>query len=115
MVDARDLEKISLFEGLNDAERKVVASVMTCDTFPEGHVVYRENEVGSSCIYIVRKGKVDVTRMNTDSNPLPLTILKEETSSASYRFSTSGLTRPPRWFRCPILLSCLSTGPISTG
>jgi len=77
MVDARDLEKISLFEGLNDAERKVVASVMTCDTFPEGHVVYRENEVGCSCIYIVRKGKVDVTRMNTDSNPLPLTILRE--------------------------------------
>jgi CRP-like cAMP-binding protein len=77
MVDARDLEKISLFEGLNVAEREVVASVMTRDTFPEGHVVYRENEVGYSCIYIVRKGKVDVTRMNTESNPLPLTVLKE--------------------------------------
>ncbi|MGE5173950.1 MAG: cyclic nucleotide-binding domain-containing protein [Betaproteobacteria bacterium] len=77
MIDARDLENISLFEGLTVAERDVVASVMTRDTFPEGHIVYRENEAGCACIYIVRKGKVDVTRMNTDSNPLPLTVLKE--------------------------------------
>jgi CRP-like cAMP-binding protein len=77
MVDARVLEKISLFEGLNVTEREIVASVMTLDTFPEGHVVYRENEVGCACIYIVHKGKVDVTRMNTDSNPLPLTVLRE--------------------------------------
>jgi CRP-like cAMP-binding protein len=60
MIDARDLEKISLFEGLTDAERDVIASVMTRDTFPEGHVVYRETEVGCSCVYIIRRGKVDV-------------------------------------------------------
>jgi CRP-like cAMP-binding protein len=77
MVDSRDLERISLFEGLTDAEREVVANAMTCDTFPEGHVVYREHEVGCACIYIVRKGKVDVTRMNTDNDPLALTVLKE--------------------------------------
>jgi CRP-like cAMP-binding protein len=50
---------------------------MTSDTFPEGHVVYREHEVGRACIYIVRKGKVDVTRMNTDSDSLALAVLKE--------------------------------------
>lgn len=77
MVDSRDLEKISLFEGLTDAEREIVANAMTCDTFPEGHVVYREHEVGCACIYIVRKGKVDVTRMNTDSDPLALAVLKD--------------------------------------
>ncbi len=77
MVAARDIENISLFEGLTDAEREIVAGVMTLDTFPEGHVVYREDEVGCACIYIVRKGKVDVSRMKTDSNPLPLTVLKE--------------------------------------
>ncbi len=77
MIDARDLENISLFEGLTVNERDVIASMMTRDTFPEGHVLYRENEAGYACIYIVRKGKVDVTRMNTDSNPLPLTVLKE--------------------------------------
>ncbi len=77
MIDARDLENISLFEGLTVAERDVISNVMTCDTFPEGHVVYRENEAGCACIYIIRKGKVDVTRMNTDSDPLPLTVLKE--------------------------------------
>src|SRR5512146_1182134 len=77
MIDTRDLENISLFEGLTVAERDVISSVMTCDTFPEGHVVYRENEAGCACIYIIRKGKVDVTRMNTDSNPLPLTVLRE--------------------------------------
>ena len=76
MIDARDLEKISLFEGLADAERDVIASVMTRDTFPEGHVVYRETEVGCSCVYIIRRGKVDVYKMNSDGERLSLAVLK---------------------------------------
>lgn len=76
MVTAKDIEKISLFKSLNDAELAIVASVMTDDTFPEGHVVYRENETGCSCVYIIKRGKVDVLKMNTDGDPLTLAVLK---------------------------------------
>lgn len=76
MVTAKDIEKISLFKSLNDAELAILASVMTGDTFPEGHVVYRENETGCSCVYIIKRGKVDVLKMNTDGDPLTLAVLK---------------------------------------
>jgi CRP-like cAMP-binding protein len=77
MVESRDIENISLFEGLAEEERIIIADVMTGDTFPEGHVVYRENEVGCACIYIIRRGKVDVYKMNTDGDPLTLAVLKQ--------------------------------------
>jgi len=77
MVESRDIEKISLFEGLTDEELMVIASAMTGDTFPEGHVVYRENEVGCACIYIIRTGKVDVTKTSNDGDPMTLAVLRE--------------------------------------
>jgi len=63
-----------------------VADVMTGDTFPEGHVVYRENEVGCSCIYIIRRGKVDVFKMSTDGEPLMLAVLKEGNFFGEFSF-----------------------------
>jgi CRP-like cAMP-binding protein len=86
MINAQDLEKISLFAGLTGAEREVLSSVMTGDTFPEGHVVYRENEVGCACIYIVRRGKVDVTKMSTDGERLSLAVLKEGNFFGEFSF-----------------------------
>jgi CRP-like cAMP-binding protein len=77
MLDATDIQKISLFEGLTFDELTIIANAMTCDTFPEGHVVYRENEVGHSCVYVIRKGKVDVTKTGTDGDPMALTVLRE--------------------------------------
>ena len=77
MIDPKDILKVSLFAGLNDAEHAVIANVMTSDTFPEGHVIYRENEIGCSCIYIIKRGKVDVLKMNTDGDPLTLAVLKD--------------------------------------
>lgn len=59
---------------------------MTGDTFPEGHVVYRENEVGCSCIYIIRRGKVDVFKMSTDGEPLMLAVLKEGNFFGEFSF-----------------------------
>ena len=86
MVHARDLINISLFEGLNEPERTVVASVMTSDTFPEGHVVYREHEAGCSCVYIIKRGKVDVLKLNTDGDPLTLAVLKEGNFFGEFSF-----------------------------
>ena len=77
MVPSRDIEKISLFAGLTEEELMIVSNAMTGDTFPEGHVVYRENELGCACVYIIRKGKVDVIKTSTDGDPMTLTVLKE--------------------------------------
>ncbi len=77
MVDANDIQKISLFQGLNIDELTIISGAMTSDTFSEGHVVYRENEAGSASVYIIRKGKVDVTKTSTDGEPMTLTVLRE--------------------------------------
>ena len=86
MVDQKDLARISLFEGLTEAERMVVANVMTGDTFPEGHVVYKENEVGCACIYIIKRGRVDVFKQNTDGDPLTLAVLKQGNFFGEFSF-----------------------------
>lgn len=86
MIDALQLENISLFDGLAGAERRIVAQAMTGDTFPEGHVVYREHEGGCSCIYIIRKGKVDVLKTSTDGDPLTLAILREGNFFGEFSF-----------------------------
>jgi len=76
MVPSRDIEKISLFAGLTEEDLMIMANAMTGDTFPEGHVVYRENEVGCACVYIIRKGKVDVIKTSIDGDPMTLTVLR---------------------------------------
>jgi CRP-like cAMP-binding protein len=78
MVESRNIRNISLFEGLTEEELTLIAKAMTGDTFPEGHVVYRENELGCACIYIIRQGKVDVTKTSTDGDPLTLAVLREK-------------------------------------
>lgn len=77
MAYAGTVENVSLFEGLNDAERRIIAAAMTSDAFPEGHTVYRENEIGSACLYIVRKGSVDVCKTSNDGNLMTLAVLRE--------------------------------------
>ncbi len=86
MINPKDISNISLFERLSDAERMILANVMTGDTFPEGHVVYRENEVGCACIYIIKRGKVDVLKMSTDRDPLFLAVLKEGSFFGEFSF-----------------------------
>lgn len=86
MVDARDTAKISLFDGLTDAERLIIAEAVKSDTFPEGRVVYRENEEVSACIYIVSRGKVDVCKRNTDGECLTLAVLREGNFFGEFSF-----------------------------
>ncbi|MEK6697528.1 MAG: cyclic nucleotide-binding domain-containing protein [Nitrospirota bacterium] len=86
MVESRDIEKISLFDGLTDEERRIIAGAMTGDIFPEGHVVYHENEIGCACIYIVRKGKVDVFKTSTDGDPMTLAVLREGNFFGEFSF-----------------------------
>lgn len=86
MVSSRDIEKISLFVGLTEEELMIVGNAMTGDTFSEGHVVYRENEEGRACVYIIRKGKVDVVKTSIDGDPMTLTVLKEGNFFGEFSF-----------------------------
>ena len=89
MVDAKDIQNISLFTGLTGEELMIMASAMTGDTFPEGHEVYHENEVGCACVYIIRRGKVDVIKTSTDGDPMTLTVLREGNFFGKFSFFDS--------------------------
>lgn len=89
MVSAADIQNVSLFKGLTLDELAIIAGAMTGDTFPEGHVVYRENEVGCACIYIIRKGKVDVIKRSTDGDPMAIAVLREGNFFGEFSFFDS--------------------------
>ena len=86
MVDATDIQNISLFKGLTGEELMIMASAMTGDTFPEGREVYHENEVGCPCVYIIRRGKIDVIKTSTDGEPMTLTVLREGNFFGEFSF-----------------------------
>jgi CRP-like cAMP-binding protein len=89
MIHAADIQGVSLFEGLTLEELGIIAGAMTGDTFPEGHVVYRENEVGCACIYIIRRGKVDVIKQSTDGDPMAIAVLREGSFFGEFSFFDS--------------------------
>jgi CRP/FNR family cyclic AMP-dependent transcriptional regulator len=89
MVTAAEIQSVSLFEGLTQDELGVIAAAMTADSFPEGHIVYRENEVGCACIYIIRKGKVDVIKQSTDNDPMSIAVLRDGNFFGEFSFFDS--------------------------
>lgn len=77
MVNVRDIESLSLFKGLTADELKDVANIITQDTYPAGHQIFEEGEKGCPCIYIIRKGKIDVQKRNKDGDLLTLSVQRE--------------------------------------
>jgi len=86
MIEVTGIQGVSLFDGLTREELEVIAQAMTEDTFPEGHVVYRENDTGCACIYIIQKGKVDVVKRGTDGDPMPIAVLKNGNFFGEFSF-----------------------------
>ena len=89
MVEATDIQGVSLFEGLTFDELTIIARAINGDTYPEGHVVYRENEAGSACIYIVSKGKVDVIKRGTEGDPMAIAVLRHGNFFGEFSFFDS--------------------------
>jgi CRP-like cAMP-binding protein len=48
--------------------------------------VYHENAVGCACVYIIRRGKVDVIKTSTDGDPMTLTVLREGNFFGEFSF-----------------------------
>jgi len=51
------LQKIELFQGLNEQEITEVVKIITMDYFPENHLLFREGEFGDK-MYIIKSGIV---------------------------------------------------------
>lgn len=77
MVDVKDIERLTLFQGLAGDELKAIAEIMSADTYPSGHIIFEEGQSGCPCIYIVQKGRVDVAKKNKDGDLLTLSVLRE--------------------------------------
>ena len=60
-VDAGFLRSVALFAGLTDEERIVLARVLVERRYAPGEVVLPEEETGR-CVYVVREGRVKVSR-----------------------------------------------------
>jgi CRP-like cAMP-binding protein len=76
MVDISDIKKQILFSDLNDAELGMISRKMATEEYPKGKSIFREGEP-ASCIYLVHKGKVEVSKMTTDGWKQRLAVLGE--------------------------------------
>lgn len=76
MVDIADIKKQILFSDLNDAELALISKKMTVEDYPKGKFIFREGEP-ASCIYLVHKGKVEVSKTTTDGWKQRLAVLGE--------------------------------------
>lgn len=78
MVDAKDIQHLTLFQNLSPDELKAVAAIVSSEVYEKGQTVFEEGQCDCPCIYIVQKGRVDVAKRNKDGDFLTLSVLREE-------------------------------------
>ena len=70
------LKQVPLFNGLKNADLKRVAAKLTHDRYPRETVIFMEEDEGSS-LFIIRKGRVKISRISEDGREVILAILKD--------------------------------------
>ncbi len=58
------LKSVPFFNGLGDAELKLIGETVKMDYFPAEHVIFNENDPGD-IMYIIKRGQVQVIRDST--------------------------------------------------
>jgi CRP-like cAMP-binding protein len=76
MADKSELKKLILFSDLNDAELAVIADKIALEKYPKGKPIFKEGEPTKG-IYLVRSGKVEISKVTADGWKQPLAILAE--------------------------------------
>ena len=76
MTDAAALRPQTLFSDLDDAELVVVAQKVQSERFPMGSAIFREGEPTRG-IYLIKKGKVEVSKTTPDGRKQTLAVLPE--------------------------------------
>jgi len=77
-MDPELLKNIYLFEDLSQEEIKKVSEIVVSETFPEGHMLFKEGDKGDR-FYIIRKGAVRISQNIAGTGEEALTILEEGT------------------------------------
>ena len=69
------LKKIKLFAGLSVQEIRHLQRITTMETFEKGELVYLPGDPSDS-VYLLKKGRVKISRVNDDGREALLTILE---------------------------------------
>lgn len=65
---AQNLNIIGLFEGTKETERKKIAALIEIKTFPEGSVIFKENDYSKE-IYIINRGRISIRKSIKPGEP----------------------------------------------
>jgi CRP-like cAMP-binding protein len=76
MADKSELKKQVLFSELNDAELGVISQKIAVENHAKGKSIFREGEATKG-IYLVKSGKVEISKNTPDGWKQPLAILIE--------------------------------------
>jgi CRP-like cAMP-binding protein len=77
MISVSDLKKQKLLSDLNDAELSVIAKRMAVEIYPKGSLIFKEGEQTKG-LCLVRKGKVEITKITPDGWKQTLAVLSEQ-------------------------------------
>lgn len=76
MADKSELKKQILFSELNDAELEMIAQKIAVENYPKGKTIFKEGETTRG-IYLVKSGKVEISKNTPDGWKQPLALLSE--------------------------------------
>ncbi len=76
MVSVSDLEGQILLKDLDEGELRMIGERITVESYPKGQTVFKEGEATRG-IYLVGKGKVEISKTTPDGWKQTLAILKE--------------------------------------
>ncbi len=76
MADKLELQKQILFTDLTDTELEMVAQKIVIENYSKGQSIFREGEQTSG-IYLVKKGKIEISKKTPDGWKQTLAVLAE--------------------------------------
>src|SRR5574337_894945 len=76
MADKSDLKKQILFSDLTDAELGTIAQKIVVESYAKGKPIFKEGEPTKG-IYLVKSGKVEISKNTPDGWKQTLAILRE--------------------------------------
>ncbi len=72
----KELRKIPIFYRLNDDSLKYISQIVSTRVYDKGEVILLEEDTGNN-LYLIKSGRVKVTRINSDGDEVILTMLGE--------------------------------------
>jgi CRP/FNR family cyclic AMP-dependent transcriptional regulator len=77
VVSIEQLKDIPLFRGLSRQELEDVAAYLTLREYAKGETIFKENTDGEQKLYIIRQGRICISKMVQEGEQQNLTLLKD--------------------------------------